>query len=233
VLVYYITDRTQFPGTEPERVAKLLETIADAARWGVDYIQLREKDFSLRDFEKLGRSALAAVRKSSSSAKLLINSRVDVAIAIGADGVHLRSGNTDISPSEARIVFHKSGNVAPIISCSCHTLEELAGAEADGADFAVFGPVFGKSAEGTGVGVAALKEICQREIAASSRMPVLALGGITLENAKSCLDAGAAGIAGIRLFQTGNIGQTITQVRRLRPQAAAAIPRRRHPYQPS
>ncbi|MCU1309041.1 MAG: thiamine-phosphate diphosphorylase [Candidatus Angelobacter sp.] len=231
VLLYYITDRSQFPGTEEEKHAQLLDNIAAAARWGVDFIQLREKDLSARELELLALQAVAVVRRNNDSTKLLINSRADIAVAAGADGVHLRSAGADASASDARIIFHKAENINPVIACSCHSLQEVADAEAHGADFAVFGPVFGKGTV-QGVGIDALREICEREIAASSRMPVLALGGVTVENAMSCLEAGAAGIAGIRLFQSGELGQTISELRRLHPQPTATAPRRRHPYQP-
>jgi thiamine-phosphate pyrophosphorylase len=231
VLLYYITDRSQFSGAEAEKRAQLLDRIASAARWGVDFIQLREKDLPSRELERLARQAVAAVRKNGDTTKLLINSRVDIAIAVGADGVHLRSADADISASEARVIFHKADRPDSVIACSCHSLQEVADAESHGADFAVFGPVLGKGLE-QGFGIDALSEICEREIAASSRMPVLALGGVTLENAKSCLDSGAAGIAGIRLFQSGELGETVAALRRMRPQETSAPARRRHPYQP-
>jgi thiamine-phosphate pyrophosphorylase len=231
VLLYYITDRTQFAGDENARRSGVVENIGAAARWGVDYIQLREKDLSARDLEMLAREALSAVRKNSSTTKLLINSRVDVAIAVGADGVHLRSGTADLPASEARVIFHKAGVANPVIASSCHTLQEVAEAEAHGADFAVFAPVFGKGIS-DGVGIEALREICEREIAASSRMPVLALGGVTVENAEACMNIGAAGLAGIRLFQSGDLGPTITELRKMRPQGSRQSSRRRHPYQP-
>jgi thiamine-phosphate pyrophosphorylase len=231
VLLYYITDRTQFSGAEAEKRAQLLDRIAIAARWGVDFIQLREKDLDTGELEQLARQAVSAVRKNSDTTKLLINSRLDIAIAVGADGVHLRSGDADISASDARVICHKAGNANPVIACSCHSIEEVADAESHGADFAVFGPVFSKGTE-RGVGIEALTEICEREIAASSRMSVLALGGVTVEIAKSCMEAGAAGIAGIRLFQSGEIGETVSALRRMRPQETSAPARRRHPYQP-
>src|SRR5213082_1469713 len=123
--LYYITDRTQFPGDKSARQSALLARIAEAARWGVDYIQLREKDLTPRELESLARQAVAAVRKNSSSTKLLINSRVDIAIAAGADGVHLRSQG-DIAASDARVVFAKCGIDKAVVACSCHTIEEVA-----------------------------------------------------------------------------------------------------------
>jgi thiamine-phosphate pyrophosphorylase len=206
----------------------LLSRIGEAARWGVDYVQLREKDLPASRLESLARNALAEVRKNSSTTKLLINSRTDVAGAVGADGIHLRSRG-DLAPSDARVIFAKCGNHAPVIAQSCHTLEEVALAESHGADFAVFAPVFEKDGAG-GAGLDALRQITRREIAASSRMPLLALGGVTLENAAGCIEAGAAGVAGIRLFQSGDIAKTITTLRKLGT-APLAPSNRRHPYQ--
>lgn len=228
MLLYYITDRTQFPGEESARQSALLARIGEAARWGVDYIQLREKDLSARELEALARRAVAEVRKNSSSTKLLINSRVDVAVAAGADGVHLRSRG-DLAPSDARVIFSKCGKHDPVIASSCHTLEEVALAESHGADLVVFAPVFGKDGGG-GVGIHTLRSITQREVAASSRMPVLALGGMTAENAAACVEAGAGGVAGIRLFQSGDIGKTVSALRKFGTSSHAPL-NRRHPYQ--
>jgi thiamine-phosphate pyrophosphorylase len=221
-LLYYITERTVFAAVEPTRRRRLLDKIAEAARAGVDYIQLREKDLPTRELEMLAREAVDILRQLRTGNRelrtaLLINSRTDVALAAGADGVHLRSD--DITPREVRAIWKKCGAGAsarelsprePPIGVSCHSSEEVKQAEADGATFAVFAPVFGKKdvPKAHPAGLAQLREACKVQI------PVLALGGITLENAKSCLEAGAAGIAAIRMFQehdikdvVGNLGQ--------------------------
>ena len=221
MLLYYISDRTQFAGDEKTRCRALLDKIAEAARWGVDFIQLREKDLPTSELEALARTAVRVVREQAPPAgsrekrtRILINSRVDVAIACRADGVHLRSD--DISPGVVRDVWKRSAvdgegeTRPPLIGVSCHTQLAIAEARSKGADFAVFAPVFEKRGMpgASPVGLDALRKACRE------KLPVLALGGITLENARSCLEAGAAGIAGIRLFQQGNIG---TVVARLRP----------------
>ena len=221
-LLYYITDRTALAADEPTRRRRLLDKIAEAARAGVDYIQLREKDLPTSELEMLAREAVDILRQLRTGNRelrtaLLINSRTDVALAAGADGVHLRSD--DITPREIRAIWKKCGAGAsarelsprePPIGVSCHSSEEVKQAEADGATFAVFAPVFGKKdvPKAHPAGLAQLREACKVQI------PVLALGGITLENAKSCLEAGAAGIAAIRMFQehdikdvVGNLGQ--------------------------
>ena len=114
-LLYYITDRSQFPGDESARRRALLAKIAEAARARVDYIQLRERDLSARELEMLARDALSAVRNSTPlgtenrelRTRLLINSRTDVALAVGADGVHLRAD--DVAPHEVRRVLEGVG----------------------------------------------------------------------------------------------------------------------------
>ena len=217
-LLYYITDRSQFRGDERARRRHLLAKVAEAALACVDYIQLREKDLSTRELEMLAREAVAIVRENSSLTRLLINSRTDVALAAGADGVHLRAD--DLSPREARAVVRVSDQIPVqrplatdhfLVATSCHSNEEVIRADSEGADFAVFGPIFGKNnAPGRQpTGLAALHEACRAKI------PVLALGGVTIENAASCLKTGAAGVAGIRLFQENKIEDVVRALRAL------------------
>lgn len=223
-LLYYITDRTAFPGDEPTRQRRLLEKISEAARAGVDYIQLREKDLPSRDLESLAREAagiIAQLRTENRALRtaLLLNSRTDVALAVEADGVHLRSD--DVSAQEVRKLWHRSfgksscgaGTPArqpsprdPLIAVSCHTPAEVTQAAASNATFAVFAPVFEKKGAHS-AGLVALKQAC------TANIPVLALGGITPENAPSCLAVGAAGIAAIRLFQDNDITTVVKQLR--------------------
>jgi thiamine-phosphate pyrophosphorylase len=217
--LYYITDRTTFAADEPTRRRRLLEKITEAARAGVDYIQLREKDLPTRELESLAREAVRAVHEARTlTTALLINSRIDVALAAGADGVHLRSD--DPSPRSVRDIWKKCGAGAParenqsrnpLIGVSCHQIEEVIQAKADGATFAVFAPIFEKKDLPTAqpAGLTQLGEACKADI------PVLALGGITLENAKSCLEAGAAGIAAIRLFQENEVADVVESLHRL------------------
>ena len=216
-LLYYITDRSQFRGDERTRRRDLLAKVAEAARACVDYIQLREKDLSTRELEMLAREVVAIVRQNSSLTRLLVNSRTDVALAAGADGVHLRGD--DVVPREVRQVLEAGGlqRLKPLttdhflVAASCHSKEDVIRADSEGADFAVFAPVFEKNqAPGTQpAGLAALHEACRAKI------PVLALGGVTMENAASCLDAGAAGVAGIRLFQENKIEDVVRALRAL------------------
>lgn len=205
MLLYYITDRTQFPGSEAEQREQLLAKIVEAAHAGVHYVQLREKDLSSRELERLAGAAMAAIRKTGGKSRLLINSRADVALAVGADGVHLRS--SDISPADVRRIWRGAGSTTePVVAVSCHRQSEVVAARASGADFAVFGPVFGKG-EAAGTGVETLRAACAHGI------PVFALGGVTADNASSCIDAGAAGVAGIRLFQQGEVPAAVSRLR--------------------
>jgi thiamine-phosphate pyrophosphorylase len=218
-LLYYITDRTQFAGDEPARRSVLLTKIAEAARAGVDYIQLREKDVSTHELEQLACEAVHIIRELRTEnlelrTLLLINSRTDIAIAVGADGVHLRSD--DVSPAEVRRVWTLCGAGAPAregprVAVSCHSKDDVIRAESEGATFAAFAPVFEKKDRpgARAAGLRALQEACQVKI------PVLALGGVTLDNAASCLHAGAAGIAAIRLFQENRIEDVVRALRML------------------
>ncbi len=217
-IFYYITDRAAFPGDDHTRRIRLLDKIAEAARCGVDYIQLREKDLPARELESLANEAMRIIRQEKKlttdhwplTTALVINSRTDVALASGAAGVHLRA--KDISPEEVRAAWAGSAREVspdPLIAVSCHSPEEVVQAAADQAAFAVFAPVFEKQGapETSPAGLEALREACRARIA------VLALGGVTLQNAESCRQAGAAGIAGIRLFQENDIGTIIRKLR--------------------
>ena len=215
VILYYITDRTAFSSDEPTRRRRLLEKIAEAARAGVDYIQLREKDLSTRDLEFLAREAVGLINELRTENRelrtaLLVNSRTDVALASGADGVHLRSN--DVLPLEVKRVWTPRAGTSRrelLIGVSCHSAADVAQAEAQGTTFAVFAPVFEKKdrpgAQPTGL--SQLREACKAKI------PVLALGGVTLENVKSCLDARASGLAAIRLFQEHNLEEVVRILR--------------------
>ncbi len=200
----YITDRRQFPGTEADQRRALLGKVAEASAAGVDFIQLRERELAAHELERLGRDAMAALRSAGTTTRLLINSRLDLTLALNADGVHLRSN--DIAASDARAV---SANRSPFtVAVSCHTTDEVRAAWSHGADFAVFAPVFEKEGR-SGVGLKGLREAC-------SAVPdfVFALGGVTVENARDCIAAGAVGLAGIRLYQECDISTLVAELRK-------------------
>lgn len=192
MLLYYITDRRQFPGNAETQRQSLLAKIAECAAARVDYIQLREKDLTTRELHQLAEEAMARI-PASSPTRVLINSRIDVALAVGAHGVHLPSSG--LRANDARSIFEKAGRRDAIVAVSTHSVEEVVGAREQRADFVVFGPVFEKDERQTSNGLKKLADACRISV------PVLALGGVTRENARLCQNQGATGIAGIRLFQ--------------------------------
>jgi len=183
VIQCYITDRRTLPAGQ---------TLDDAIRRnvsaGVDWIQIREKDLPARELFALLQGL---------PGKIIVNSRVDVALAAGAAGAHLPSH------SPAPRLWRTITPPGFLLGVSCHSAKELRTAEDEGADYAVFGPVFpplSKPPERPAVGLEGLALAV-----AGVKIPVLALGGITRENAASCVEAGAAGIAGISIFQRMNV----------------------------
>lgn len=183
MLRYYITDRKSCGG---DVLPHIRRAIAD----GVDYIQIREKDLPARSLLELARTAVWLTKKNMRTA-ILVNGRADIALAAGAHGVHL-PGNS-LPPSVLK-------PLVPFVSVSAHSIEDVERAERENADLVLFGPVFSSPGKGTGVGLDELARVCR-----STNLPVFALGGVTYENAPECVQAGASGIAGIRLFQvSGN-----------------------------
>ena len=157
----------------------------------VSLFQLREKSLTGRVLYELATHATAITRGSKT--RLLVNDRFDIARAAGADGVHL---TTRSLPTP---VVRKMSGEDFLIGVSTHSLETALNARTEGADFIVFGPVFeteSKRAFGEPQGVEKLREVTT----ALKGFPVVAIGGIDLDNAASCFRAGASGIAAIRLF---------------------------------
>lgn len=189
-----MTDRKAFPSDTFPR--GLLQKIRQAAAAGVDWIQIRERDLSARDLLALAREAVAASAKSET--RILVNDRLDVALAGGAAGVHLGG---ESAPTRDVVRWCRAGHAPKDfqIGVSCHSLVEVREAAASGADYAFFGPVFdtpSKKDFGPPQGIANLAEVSR-----AVKIPILAIGGVTADNAGQCLRAGAAGIAAIRLFQ--------------------------------
>jgi thiamine-phosphate pyrophosphorylase len=169
-----------------ERVAILLET------GGADWVQVRDKELPARDLLDLVRRVMAL--PNPHAARILVNSRVDVAIAAGAHGAHLPAGS--IAPQTWRAIVQAGF----LIGVSCHTMEEAIRAEREGADYVIFGPVFAPLSKTSDLPPRGLDEL--RRVSGAVKIPVLALGGITKDNAQACVDAGAAGVAGITLFRS-------------------------------
>lgn len=194
-LLCYVTNRgaLRVSARAPEKL--LLAKIEQAAKAGVDWIQLREKDLSGKQLVEL---VSEAVRITSGASAILINDRLDVACAAEAAGVHL--GEQSLPVKEAkRLAAERVAEKSFLVGASVHSLETAQQAEQAGASYVIFGPVFAtpsKASFGEPQGLERLREVCRK-----LQIPVLAIGGIVLEDAQDCLDAGAGGIAAIRLFQ--------------------------------
>jgi thiamine-phosphate pyrophosphorylase len=204
-ILCYVTDRSSLPlRPSADDRGGLLECIVASASAGVDWIQIREKDLPAREIASVVRDSLAVVKesrlRSASAPRILVNDRMDVAFTERAGGVHL--GENSLPVHDVSKWIHALEKSAPrdfLMGVSCHSLESAMATARDGADYIFFGPVFStpsKAAFGAPQGLQRLKEVCS-----AVTLPVLAIGGITLENASACLEAGAAGIAAIRLFQ--------------------------------
>jgi len=207
-LLCYVTDRRSLAETPDLAIKLQLQKIEQAAKAGVDWIQVREKDLSGRELAGLVERVMTRLGNGSA---ILVNDRVDVACAVGASGVHL--GEHSLPPDEARrLVSQSAARENFIVGVSAHSLEGAMQAEKAGADYVIFGPVYAtpsKTGFGQPQGVASLREVCRR-----LTIPVLAIGGITLENVRDCFAAGAAGIAAIRLFQdAANLDHAVRELR--------------------
>jgi thiamine-phosphate pyrophosphorylase len=211
LILCYVTDRRSLSVPAVASDSTLVEKIDAVVVAGVDWVQIREKDLPTRQLAALTRQAIA--RRSAS--RIIVNDRLDVAIAEGADGLHLGETSLPVADvakwvnrSESRVVVsdHPAASQFPVtasgdflIGASCHLLEGAKAAVRDGADYIFFGPVFATPSKvkfGEPQGLEKLAAVCS-----AVSVPVIAIGGITLENAGDCISAGAAGIAAIRLFQ--------------------------------
>jgi len=180
---YYITDRGQLPVS-----VSLLDCVARQMAAGVEMIQVRERDLSGLELFRLTEAILRLPNPYGS--RILVNDRCDVALSVGASGVHLR-GNS--------VAASRIWGIAPadfLVGVSCHSVEEVRRAAGEGASFAVLAPIYPTAGKGPALGLEVLGEAVR-----AVEIPVLALGGVTMNRARACLDAGASGIAGISLFQ--------------------------------
>jgi thiamine-phosphate pyrophosphorylase len=209
-LLCYVTDRNSLTALAGNLEPRVLGRVRGAIDAGVDWVQIREKDLPAQKLLALVESAVDVVHSQNGTArvsgprfqavraKVIVNDRLDVALAASAAGVHL---GRESAPLREAVRWCRSGN-APnefLIGASCHTLAESREAESAGASYLIFGPVFdtpSKRAFGRPVGIAELSMVC-----AAVKIPVLAIGGIELRNAGECFKAGASGIAAIRMFQ--------------------------------
>ena len=187
-LYYYVTDgRLLRPQDLRSRVRGLI-------RWGIDFIQIREKHLDDRDLFLLARNVVADAR--STDCRVLVNGRADVALAAGAHGVHLPSSG--LRPGDLRPWLPDGF----LVGVSVHSEDEAVRAWTSGADYVLAGPIHAtpsKAGTGPPLGIAHFREICS-----SVPVPVLGLGGVDAGTVEAVLDAGAAGVAAIRLFQEGS-----------------------------
>ena len=201
-----ISDRRLFRGDESDQLAALRDQARRVAEAGIDLFLLREPDLPPRALADLARELLCIVRAADSPTRLLMHAHPDIAVAVRADGVHLPSAPGALTPAQIRTLFGRCRLPRPTVTRSCHTLADVTRAlpgeaqDASGPDLLLFGPVFEKRVHDRlvqpGTGLDRLRDAC----AHASPTPVLALGGITHANTPGCMEAGAAGIAAIRLF---------------------------------
>ena len=187
-LYYYVTDRRLL------RPQDLRSRVRGLIRWGIDFIQIREKHLDDRDLFLLARNVVADAR--STDCRVLVNGRADVALAAGAHGVHLPSSG--LRPGDLRPWLPDGF----LVGVSVHSEDEAVRAWTSGADYVLAGPISATPSKAGTVpplGIARFREICS-----SVPVPVLGLGGIDAGTVKAVLDAGAAGVAAIRLFQEGS-----------------------------
>lgn len=205
VTLCYITDRRALPP------GALLPRILEAARAGVDMVQIREKDLPTRELAALVRGALDGARGNKT--QIILNDRLDIALALGASGVHLAT--TSMPPEAVRASLPANF----LVGVSCHSIDEALRAQAGGANYVLLGPIFStlsKLAYGPPLGLSVLEETASRV-----KIPVLALGGISVERASACLEAGAQGLAGISIFQDcDSISERVRALRECRPRVS-------------
>ncbi len=201
----YVTDRKALAGAADQQIPVLLKKIAEVAHAGVDWIQIREKDLCGRALSELVREAL---RRVPESCRILVNDRLDVAWITGAAGVHLGEQSLPLTEVK-RFLRERKPTGEFLVGVSTHSLEAALDAEKAGADYLIFGPVFNtpsKTKFGAPQGVSRLAEVGKRVA-----VPVIAIGGMTVETARECIQAGAMGVAAIRLFQDATDASSLLQ----------------------
>lgn len=211
MILCYVTDRHLLneTGRAGAQAEELSRRIAWAAEAGVEWIQIRERDLSARELVEAARKAVAAAKRAHGRGRVIVNDRLDVALAADAAGIHLGGGSV---PAENVVEWLREGNAPKdfLVGVSCHAISEAIAAEKAGASYVFFGPVYetpSKKDFGAPQGIHKLIEVCK-----SVRIPVLAIGGITEKNAGECIRAGAAGIAAIRMFQQARDAESVASV---------------------
>jgi thiamine-phosphate pyrophosphorylase len=217
-ILCYVTDRKGLAFADDHPVEALLKRVATVVAAGIDWIQIREKDLSTKEFSSLTRDAVAQTKqineRSRTRTRIIVNDCLDVALSEHTGGVHL--GEHSLPVHEVCKWLNAKPDLAErdkfLVGVSCHSVQAAVSAAGDGADYIFFGPVFAtpsKASFGSPQGLQRLAEVCR-----AVSIPVLAIGGITLDNAGDCFALGAAGIAAIRLFQDSkNLASLVTDLR--------------------
>jgi thiamine-phosphate pyrophosphorylase len=217
-ILCYVTDRKGLTSGDNDQKQALLKRVVAAAAAGVDWIQMREKDLSGKELSSLTRDAVAQTKqineRRTKATRIVVNERFDVAYSGRAGGVHL--GEHSLPVADVCKWLAAKQNLAEgnkfLVGVSCHSVQAAATAARNGADYIFFGPVFAtpsKAQFGAPQGLQRLAEACS-----AVSIPVLAIGGVTLNNASDCFAAGSGGIAAMRLFQEAeNLAALVTQLR--------------------
>jgi thiamine-phosphate pyrophosphorylase len=217
-ILCYVTDRKALASVGDDQIEALLRRLSTAAAAGIDWIQLREKDLSGKELASLTRAAVAQTKQinegNGTLTRIIVNDRLDVALSEHSGGVHL--GEHSLPVHDVCKWLAAKPDLAErdkfLVGVSCHSVQAALSAARAGADYIFFGPVFAtpsKASFGAPQGLQRLAEACS-----AVTIPVLAIGGITLDNASDCFAAGAAGIAAIRLFQDAeNLASVVTDLR--------------------
>lgn len=188
-MICLVTDRRRL-SNGGDGVERLVELVTAAVRAGIDLIQIRERDLDACALVALARRCVAATEGSAT--KVLVNDRADIALAAGAHGVHLRADS--IAPRAARAVIGDAG----VIGRSVHSARDAAAAaDSGGVDYLLFGTMYSSGSKPPDHPLATIDEL---SAACRAGIPVLAIGGVTIERTAHMARAGAAGIAGIGLF---------------------------------
>jgi thiamine-phosphate pyrophosphorylase len=217
-ILCYVTDRKGLGSGDDDDIEALLKRVAIVAAAGVDWIHIREKDLSGKELSSFIRAAVAQTKqineRNGQPTRIIINDRLDVALSEEAGGVHL--GEHSLPVPDVRKWLDEKPDLAGrgkfLVGVSCHSVQAAVNAARAGADYIFFGPVFAtpsKAQFGAPQGLQRLAEACS-----FITIPVLAIGGITRDNAANCFSAGAAGIAAIRLFQDAeNLALLVAELR--------------------
>lgn len=215
MLLYAISDRHQLPGPpgaegnrNPDQRAALISLARTWALHNIDYIQIREKDLVPHELRTLSAEIVSAVRSASQTTRVLLNGPAEIAFETHADGVHFPAIAPLAAAADARSLFSSTGRDA-ILSHSCHSIKEVLRVKEESQrnplatianTLILYAPVFEKTITGKDLFPGRGLDALHAAVEAARPIPVFALGGVTAENAPSCIAAGAAGVAGIRLF---------------------------------